>query len=69
MALVLKKNTLPYPPEASTTACALWRSISPVTKFLAMMPRAFPSTKTTSIISWRLYIFTLPLEIWRLKAE
>ena len=69
MALVLKKKTLPYPPEASTTACAAWRSNSPVIRLRAMMPRHFPSTMTTSIISWRVNISTLPFEICRLSAE
>ena len=51
MALVERKKTLPYPPEAMTTAWALWRSISPVTKLRAMIPLAFPSTFTRSSIS------------------
>ena len=43
-------------------------SNSPVNKLRAIIPRAFPSTLTTSSISWRLYILQEPALIWRLNA-
>ncbi|HEX5692421.1 MAG TPA: succinate dehydrogenase (quinone) flavoprotein subunit, partial [Roseiflexaceae bacterium] len=42
-----------------------WVSILPVTISRTTMPRARPSTITTSSISWREYIATVPRPIWR----
>ena len=40
MALVERKNTREYPPVVSTTACAAWEEIVPVTMSRTTMPRA-----------------------------
>jgi len=42
--------------------------IVPVTRLRVTIPLACPSTRTTSSISWRGYIFTRPSAIWRSSA-
>ena len=51
IAFVERKYVFPYPPDAITTACAPNLSISPVTRFLAIIPLASPLIRTISSIS------------------
>ena len=69
IALVERKKMFPYPPDAITTACAECLSISPLTRFLAIIPLALPFTTTISIISCLLYILILPRAICLFIAE
>ena len=53
LALVERKKTLPYPPVASTTACAEYERTAPVMRSRVTMPTARPSFTTRSSISVR----------------
>ena len=68
MALVERKNTLEYPPVASTVAWAECEVISPVSRSRVTIPAHVPSTTTMSISSQRVNSSTLPRPTWRASA-